>query len=320
MFDISNPQKRERLLIILACVVLFGIVMGILPTIFDETRRLELRKQKLISDIEVYERHVRNKDVIQSRLTNFEKQALAFSGSAGDTALSGYQIWLGELARSAGLRDYSSPAQAASPLRDIYTRHIFTVNAVGGLEQIAEFLRRFHRTEYLHLIQSVQPRPIPNRLGEFNVAFRIEALALPQVRLVNLPGTDAGAVEITDDERAMLATIGDRAILSAYVPPRPPPPDPPPPPPVVEFDDVPFCFVTAIVESDGVPQVWIHHRTTGRRYFLFEGESFVLGGIRCIVRRVDVENQRIQIELEEVGLFSIRVGQHFDEIEPIETE
>jgi len=306
MLDFSDPQKRERLLVIAAGVFLCGIVMYVLPNMFSETTNLKNSRQKLIKDIEDLELHAQNKEEIQDRLTLFENQALASSGSK---ARDEYQNWLGDLARSVGIRNYGSPAPTPTTQKGAGTKYTFTVTGTGRLDQIAEFLRRFHRTDYLHLIQSVQPRPSTRFAGEFDVTIKIESLALPQVRTVNIPGLDEAITTVTDEETEMLSAIRDRAILSAYTPPRPPPPQSEPtlPPPPIDFDDSFYCFVNAIVEVDGEPQCWIDYRTEGKRYYLFEGETFKLGEITCTIKKIEVKANRVQIAAFG-GLYAVRLG------------
>jgi len=257
-------------------------------------------------DIEDLELHAKNKEEIQDRLTAFGNQALASSGSI---ARSEYQNWLGDLARSVGLRNYGSPDPTSTTLKGAGMKHTFTVTGTGKLEQIAEFLRRFHRTGYLHLIQNVSPRSSTRYPGEFDVTIKIEALALPQVRMVKIPDMDESITTVTDEETQMLSAIRDRAILSAYTPPKPPPPQsqPTPTPPPIDFDDSFFCFINAIVEVDGKPQCWIDYRTEGKRYYLFEEESFRLGNIQCTIKKIEVQANRIQVAAAG-GLYAVRLG------------
>jgi hypothetical protein len=222
------------------------------------------------------------------------------------------------LATSAGIRITTSANPTSSGnVRGIYKKHTFSITGEGRLEQIAEFLRRFHRTEYLHQIQSFGPRPVANQPGMFNVTFRVEALSLPQVNLVNVPNSGSDASPMTDDERQMLTTIRERAALSAYTPPPPPRPTEPAPPPPPRFDDVPYCYLIAVTEADGKPQCWINHRTTGRTYYLFEDGSFMLRGIRCVVKKIEIDNERVWVDIGG-GLYTIKVGKNFDEIEAVE--
>jgi hypothetical protein len=112
----------------------------------------------------------------------------------------------------------------------------------------------------------------------------------------------------------MLAMIRNRAILSEYTPPPPPTPPAPPPPPRPDFKASPFCVVTAIVEVDGKLQCWINHRPAGRMYYLFEGESFMLEGVRCTIKKIEINTSRIQVAAAG-NVFAISVGKSFDEFD-----
>ena len=303
MFDISNPQKRERLLVIAAGILLCTVILLALPMMLRETTRLKSEQKNFQNKVHELELHALNKEEIQNRLTVFADQALASSSS---TARSGYGTWLGNLARNAGLQNFTLQNPGRTTLKGAGVKHTFTVTGTGKLDQIAEFLRRFHRTEYLHLIQSVSPRPSTKNPGEFDVTIKIEALELPQARTVNIPSMTGEDTTVTDEERQVLTAIRSRAILSAYTPPQPPPPNEGgTPPPVIEFYDEFYCFVNGFVEVDGKPQCWIDYRTEGKKYFLFEGESFRLGSVTCTIKKI--ERHRVQIAAAG-GVYAVKFG------------
>ena len=209
-------------MVVLAGVALCVIMIGIVPAQFREITKLKGIRTKTQNDINEHKRHARNKEEIQSRLSTLESQALAAAGTPlGSEAVAGYRGWLMALADGAGLRNYTAtpPSTSGGNKGITYSKHTFTITGEGRLSQIAEFLRRFHRTEYLHTIQQVHPSPIANRQGEFKVTFRIEALSLPQIRLVNMPSNDG--LSPSEDERQKITMIRNRAIFSEYVPPYP---------------------------------------------------------------------------------------------------
>ena len=328
MFDFSDSQKRERLLIVLTGIAFCAIIVVAVPAQFNEITKSRNERDKLITDIEDHERDASNKDEIQSRLAAMVNQALVQApvltrnstpqerqeklakDRLESQSVSNYQNWLRDLARSSGLGnvlDASLPGTSGN-VSGSYKKHTFSITGDGRIDQIAEFLRRFHRTEYLHRIHGVRPQSIQNQPGVFKVTFQVEALSLPQVNEVHTPSSDMDAVPLTDAEMQMLTTIRERAILSEYAPPRPTIEVPPPPP----FDPQPYCYVVAIVQSDSRPQCWIHHRTVGRMYHLFEGGSFMLGNVNCTVKKIEVNAERVQIAAGG-GVFAIGVGKSFEE-------
>jgi len=320
MVDISNPQKRERLLIVIAALALGFVVINTLPAQFRTLANLRQAGNELRQNIENREQLARDRVAIQSRLAAMEQRALAAAGTpVGDEAEYNYRIWLENLALSAGLNVASSTQLGTTGgVRGAhgYARHRFTLAADGNLNQIAEFLRRFYRAEFLHTIQTVTFRP-PNPAGITSASFRVEVLSLPQIRYVHIPNTEgilATDAEILAEMR-MLEAIRDRAIIFEYRPPAPPPPVLPPAPPVDPFPEAQFCYFEAIVLGvDGIPQVWINRRMTGRTYRLTEGGSFVLEDARCVIYRIDNDNQKIVLDING-AFYSLRAGQHFDMLE-----
>jgi len=180
------------------------------------------------------------------------------------------------------------------------------------LEQISEFLRRFHRTDYLHLVRKVSPRPIKNS-KEMDVSITVEALSLPQAGARRtLRSISPESLAVTEDEKKMLAEITDRNLFAPYVPPRQAGEPTAPPPKPDDFDHSPYCFVTGIVEVDGKFQVWIDLRTEGKKFKLHEGEMFRLGGVRCYVRKIEYD--RVQFEAAG-GLYKVKIGKSFADYE-----
>jgi len=312
MFDLSNPQKRERFLVIIAGIALCVIVMVVVPAQFREITRATAERDKYVTDIENHERVARNRDAIQSRLAEVKNQALASpAASVESEAVIKYQTWLTELAQSAGLKITSSSAPSTSgSVSGIYKKHTFTVEVEGLLVQIAEFLRRFHRAEFLHRIQSFGPRPIQNQPNMIKATFRIEALSLPQIDVAHVPSSDANTVPVTGDEMAMLESITERRILWEYAPPAPPVPVTPP----ARFFHAPHSYVIAIVEADGKPQCWIDLRTRGELLFLFEEQPFSIGTLPRVIKKIEVNAGRIQIAVTG-SVDAVRVGKNLDEFD-----
>jgi hypothetical protein len=51
-------------------------------------------------------------------------------------------------------------------------------------------------------------------------------------------------------------------------------------------DTAQFAFVTGFTDVDGLRQVWIHDRTSGKHWLLKEGEKFKVGQISGTVRKI----------------------------------
>jgi len=309
----STPQKREQLLLIagglmfiIVAAVMFNYLFG------NEVLHLRTQRNKQREDIEKFEAIADQKDAVKKGLTELTARSLPPEDSL---AQSLYQNWLIDAAYRAGLRNNRVDSGAASPFKDLYKKYTFTLHGRGTLGQIAEFLRYFDQTDYLHLIRKVSPRTIKNS-NELDISITVEALALPQAqRTRSLRKISEDKLKITDEEKTVLNTITSRNLFAAWSPPQPPGP-------LVqrteegkrdEFDHAPYCYVIAsVVGQDNKPQVWVNIRSEGKIYKLFEGEMFRLGGVRCYVRKI--EEKKVTFEAAG-GMYTVKVGHSLTEYE-----
>lgn len=313
LFDISTPEKRERFLLIVAGILLVIIVIPIMYSLFgSKTTRLRADRTRLKEDIAKLENDVRQKDQIKKRLDELIEQSLP----PGDAlAQSLYQNWLIKTAYDAGLQGNQVAPGSVTPMKDHYRKFTMTLNSRGNLKEISEFLRLFHKTDYLHLVRKVAPRMTRN-WEQMDVSITVEALMLPQAktsqRLRNIP---ARTIAITDAESQTLRDITQRNLFVAWSPPPPTGPTGPttPPPPNV-FDHSPYCFIGSILEVDGKPQVWVDVRTEGKQFKLYEGDMFRLGGVRCFIKKIDFDNRKVDVEAAG-GMYTIKSGNSFAEYE-----
>ncbi|MDR2705599.1 MAG: hypothetical protein LBC02_07450 [Planctomycetaceae bacterium] len=314
LFDISSPQKRERLLLVAAGVVFFIIMVPIFYRIFiTEVSALRSERNRIKADIDKYENDIKHKTEIKNRLDHFISRSLP---SKDDFAKSLYQNYLMDLAGETGIResriDPGSVAVVKTQNKTHYNKYTFTLHGKGSLDKVAEFLRRFYKADYLHLIRKVSPRPIKNS-REMDVSITIEALSLPQARSNRtLPAIEEQQLALTDNDKTMLQRITKRSLFSAFVPSRPEsaPREREEVRPPNRFDQSPYCYVMAVVEVDGKPQVWIDLRTEGKKFRLYEGEMFQLSGVRCFVKKIEFD--RVQFEAAG-GFYTIRTGKSFAE-------
>ncbi|MDR3197838.1 MAG: hypothetical protein LBU34_08235 [Planctomycetaceae bacterium] len=316
LFDISTPQKRERFLLVMAGVVFLIIMVPVFYRFFiTEIGSLRKDRNRFKTEIEKYENDVKHKTEIKDRLDHFIARSLP---SKDDFAKSLYQNYLMDLAAETGIResriDPGSVAVVKTQNKTHYNKYTFTLHGKGSLDKVAEFLRRFDKADYLHLIRKVLPRPIKNS-REMDVSITIEALSLPQARSNRtLPKIDEQQLAVTDDDKAMLKRITERSLFSVFVPARaePEPRAREEVQPPSRFDQSPYCYVIAVVEVNGKPQVWIDLRTEGKKFRLYEGEMFQLGTVRCFVRKIEFD--RVQFEAAG-GFYTIKTGKSFAEYE-----
>ena len=315
LFDISNPEKREKALLVIGAIVFVIVMIPMLYHLFgSEVSKQRMERNRLKAEVTKLEEKVKDKNLIKRRLDEFTDRSLP---TIEDFAISQYQNWLMDMATDVGIYekrvDKPSSTLVRTQKKVQYCKYTFTLHGRGNLEQISEFLRRFHKTNFLHLVQKVSPRPIKNS-RDMDVSITIEALSLPQARSSRtLPDVDREALKITEAEREMLKRITDRALFTVYSPPRPDnrPPETAKPEPS-RFDHSPYCYVTAVVEVDDKPQVWVEVRTEGKKHKLHEGDMFRLGAVRCIVKKIEFD----RVHFEAAGdLYTIKIGNSFAEYE-----
>lgn len=306
LFDVSTPQKRERFLLVVGAAMFLIFVIVVFNFLFggEVSKQRRLRNQ-LRENIAKLEADLQQKDTIKRRLADFTNRSLP------PDAQSLYQNWLLDTAYDVGLQDRRVDPGSVSSMKDHYKKYTFTLHGRGTLEQIAEFLRRFNKTEYLHLVRRVAPRSIKNSM-EMDVSITVEALTLPKTRVSRtLRSVSGEKLAITDSEKGMLREISSRNLFAPYSPPRPDGPKPEIAPKQDDFDHSPYCFVIAsIVDKEGKPQVWVNLRTEGKLHKLHEGDMFRLGGVRCFVRKI--EEKRATFEAAG-GLYTVKVGKSFAE-------
>jgi Tfp pilus assembly protein PilO len=312
IFDISTQEKRERFLLIVAGVVLLCVVVPFCYSYFSSSiSQLRTQKAKLKDEIAKLDAEIKDEKHVREQLTEFSKQSLP----PGEHAKSQYQNWIVDTAGSVGLRERKVDIGSETTLKDYYKKYTFKLTCKGTLEQIAEFLRRFHKTDYLHLIRKITPA-VNKSSNLMDVTITIEAMSLTKAqtsRMLRVPDKDM--LKITPQEQSILDEIKSRKLFTAYSPPKPPPPiiQPPPPPPKPQpFYQAPYCYVIAIVESNGQRQVWIDNRAIGQQHKLYEGGSFKLEGVDCIIEKIEFDCIHVEADKQK---FVIKQGKSFAEYE-----
>ena len=309
--NLSSPEKREKVLLVVAGIILFFVIGPAAYYYYGaDSAKLNAQRNKLLADLKKLEDDTKNAVEIKRRL---EKLTTISLPSNDSVAQSAYQNWLLDQAKTSGLREIKTDQGSISPFKDYYKKFTLTLNGRASLEQLATFLERFQRTDHLQLIRSISIRPLKES-RDMDVAIKVESLALKQAKAATtLAMNDRTDALSPDAQKAIRKTIVDRALFSAYVPPTPPRNDSPlPPPPRNEFEHNPYCYVTAIVEVNGKPQVWVDVRTEAKKYRLYEGEMFRLDGIRCFIKKIEFDRVVVEAGSE---LLTIKVGKAFAEYE-----
>ncbi len=312
LFDTATPEKRERFLI---GIMVFVVIVIVLPMLFNlfGTKLTVARKKRdqLVKEVNTLQAEMRTADAISRQLLEMNEAALP---SDDVYARRVYQQWLTGLAQDAGLEMRSIDASSVTPIRfkkqELYKRYSCTLHARGALAQLADFLRCLEHSGYLQLVRRVDSKPIVNS-NKMDLTITIEALSLPQSERRSLPPIARGQLDASESERAMMKRIADRALFSIYTPPRPDSSRTENNQPA-QFDHSPYCFVTAITETNGKKQVRVNIRSEDKVYWLGPEDSFQLGDVRCYVRAIDFDRVRIEAAGE---MFTVKLGKSFAEYE-----
>ncbi|MDR1480424.1 MAG: type 4a pilus biogenesis protein PilO [Planctomycetaceae bacterium] len=294
-------------MIILAGIVLVCIVVPFCYSYFGKSlSNLKAQNTKLVESINKLEAEVKDEKQVHERLAELGRQSLP----PGEQVKSQYQNWLSDTAAAAGLRERKVDRGTEATFKNFYKKYTFKLTCKGNFEQIVEFLRRFNKADYLHLVRKISPAPIRNSTL-MDVTITVEALSVTNAKTSRTLRTlSKESLKITPDEQSVLDEIKARKLFTAYTPPTPPSTERTPSPREPPFYQAPYCYVIAIVESDGRTQVWIDHRAVGRQYKLYEGDSFRLEGVDCVIKKIEFD--RIHVDANG-QLFVIRQGKSFAE-------
>jgi len=304
-------NKRERTLatvtggLLVVAVVWFGGIALIGPL-----KTLRQARSNLQEEQDQKKQQVDSATKALERLDEYRRRALP---SDPEIARSLYKNWLLELTDDAGFDDTRVDPGEPRPHGDVYQLLPFTVNGLGTLDELTEFLYKFYSEGHLQKIRQLVVKPLE---GSENLDLRItiEALCMPDAvrwsddEKKDLPRADELSAEVSlwlaDADLADYDVIADRNLFAPYEPPRPPvaqrpdpePPRDPPPPSPPKFDPSKFAFVTGITEEDGAPLLWLTARTTNDKYKLAEGDTFEIGELQGTV--VQIHQRAAEIEID----------------------
>lgn len=285
-------QKREKVLAGIMGALLVAIIGWQSLSVFaGYVGNLRRQRNQLAEEIAQCQEQIDAAKEAQERLDQWNRRALP---SDPVSARSAYQNWLLEQVCEGQLDKFVVNAGESRRSPHAYTRLSFTVGGRGTLEELTELLFHFYSACHLHKIVSLTITPV-EQTKELSLSISIEALSLPGAdqrdRLADKPAQRLAFSELD----AYLSTIAQRKIFSPYQPtPEKADPSEQSGP---DWDKIKQLVVTAIVEADGKPQVWIELRPTDQRFELGEEDSFEVGSLTGSVIRI---GQR-EVELEVGG-------------------
>jgi hypothetical protein len=300
-------QRREKFLVGASVVLVAALALYLLFIMGDSrsTDQLLADQAKFEGEIARKEKEISAAHEDQKRLSEWQRRSLPANPTV---ARELYQGWLRTVARETGLTQlqFTSQDTGTAARAGQLTRVSFKLVAHGKLPNLVNFMYKFYSAGYLHQIRTLDIKPpgavASNTSGDLNVTFGIEALSLPtalaktelpKVEPPKEPGHSLQLASLSDYS----SVIATRNFFSPYVPApiisatrdvvvrtntgtRTPP----------ALDLAPYVEVTAIVEVDGAPQVWIQHKAKeNKSWKLGVGETFVVGAEKGTVRSINPE-------------------------------
>ncbi len=283
-------QRREKILAGAALGIAGLAVSCFLLFTGDGRSDQELldEEAKLTGQIAHTQKLLEEADREQARLAQWRKCALPPDAVL---ARSLYQNWLESLAGRANFRDVRLSASDAGVRRDQSTRISLALNCTTKLGDLIQFMYDFYSAGYLHQIRKMTIRP-GAAAGDLDVDMAIDALSLAAAESTDKLPPEAGH----SLQLAKLADYRDpiaaRNLFAAFVPPAPHDAQK-----EAGNDPAATALVTAFTQVDGSWQVWIEDRGAGKRWALQSGESFDIGGRKCLVQTIRGEGDVI-VELD----------------------
>ena len=291
-------KRREKILALVTGVLLLVVVGHFLFSAWGglfAIQELHTLRDSLVEEVNQKQARVRKGRELDSRLDQWQRRSLP---ADPQVARSTYKNWLWELSR-ANLRGAKVDSNEGRQLGDIYHKLTFSVRGQATIDQLTEFLYKFHSAGHLHQIRSLSIQPIEGSKN-LDLKISVEALSLPGAdhrdRLPEEPSERLAVSDLAEYREV----IAQRDVFAPYVAPRPPAPtrpreqprEPGPPP----FDPSKHAYLTAIVRVDDQPQAWLLARTTGEKFRLCEGDAFQVGPLRGTVVRIGRRDAEIEID------------------------
>lgn len=288
-------QKREKVLAVIVALLLL-VVAGRLGArvLLSPLSLRQAEVQALAQRIAERQSKVEAALPAQARLADYRRRSLP---SDPQVARSLYQNWLLELTDRVKLKNRKVESSDGRVVKGIYHNLPFTVRGEGSLEQLVQFLYEFYSAGHLHRIRRLSIKP-QEKSSDLELTIVIDALSLVDADRRDKLTTLAGNRLAHPDLQSYRKSIVERNLFAPYRPPvvterRQPRDMPKPPEPV---DPSKFAYVTAIVQVDGQPQVWVKARTKDQNYRLCEGQRLEIGSFKGVISRIADRHVEITVD------------------------
>lgn len=292
-----NAREKKLAIAVLALGGLFLAIYGygfLMDPFVDRANQIVALQEQIAEK----EKQAADGDAAKKLLTQLQDRSLP---SNPTLARQLYQSWLLSLVNKAkfeGARVSDiSTAQTSNrggrgpqPAYQAFTFKI-TGSSDRSLAQLVQFMHGFYSAGHLHRINQFVIRPRDDG-KHVDLELQVQALMLTGAKHKDRLST--AQIELPPAIAEVEKTIVGRNLFAEYVPPAPrrDPPriaqEPPPrrDPPRPSFDVAKHARLTAIVEQNNEPQVWIRVMTSGDLLMLREGDEFTVGGVKCQVLEI----------------------------------
>jgi hypothetical protein len=296
-------QKREKFLLsaVLGLVVAVGVAVFFMTGDSQSDDYLLKERDELSAELQKKKKEKKAAEDDAKQLVDWRARSLPSDLSI---ARSRYEVWLGKLSDTAGLRNFNIHSDQSSSVnpKAAYTRVPFTIRATANnVKQIVSFLYHFYSANQLQQIRSfdIKPASGSKSSGDFDLHISVEAISLPDATAKDNIDTQPRHVLRLAQQADYENVIGKRNFFAVYTPPTPPDNrigrgggggvvivDPPR---VKTLDLTKFAIVTGIRQVDGTMWVWLTDRLAGAGKVsqLREGDSFKVDGKAGQIRKID---------------------------------
>ena len=280
-----NLQRREKILAYATGGLL--VVLAAYFLLFGgegrSTAELEADLINKTNDVTAKRQLKKRDDRDKSLMREWRKRALPSDRTIARTR---YQTWLRNLADQCHFHPLTVESKEMESRADVYTRMSFTVRGHVSLADLTQFLYDFYGAGHLHQIRQLTIKPLEHASG-LDASVTIEALSLPNAdrkdQLSTEKGTGLRLAKIDNYRDAIVK----RNLFAPYTPPAASAGAEKKTDKAKDLvDTAQFAFVTGFTDVDGLRQVWIQDRTSGKQWLLKEGEKFKIGRISGTIRKI----------------------------------
>lgn len=326
MFTISFTPKTKRekqLLIVAGFLALFVIIAALYMLYGGSASRVILQRNHCRKEVAELEQKVANMALYKKQIADYIKRSLPPMGTMTENR---YQKIVLDEASDAGFKNAQTFLISSKSSKKGSEYQAITIKLTGesSLESLTKLMRRFNEHDLLHLIKKLTVKPL-EQSNRMSIEMTVEAIALDLAKTkLEIDPNYRTEESYLENLAKQVEEINNRAFFSAYRPPAPERSEPPERSrPRHRFTEAMYTFVSAVIEVNGVSQVWIEQRLKGNKLKLVVGDKFEVDGVECFIREINlhgvkigamVESEENENELEEMQ-YTVRVGKCIDDFD-----